>query len=88
MKERAPAEGFAVESMPCQDGKTEILGERSPRMNLRLVSVAIALVFSAMLLGTGVYQNVVDAPTWVLQLLWNMPADSTMQRTQGCFSDG
>ena len=33
-------------------------------MNLRLVSVAIALVLSAMLLGTGVYQNVVDAPNY------------------------
>jgi hypothetical protein len=31
-------------------------------MNLRLVVVAIGLVFAAMLLGTGVYQNVVDAP--------------------------
>ena len=33
-------------------------------MNLRLVSAAIALVLSAMLLGTGVYQNVVDAPNY------------------------
>lgn len=33
-------------------------------MNLRMVSVAIALVLSAMLLGTGVYQNVVDAPNY------------------------
>ena len=51
-----PRKSLAVESMPGQDGKTEILGERSPRMNLRLVVVAIGLVFSAMLLGTGVYQ--------------------------------
>jgi hypothetical protein len=34
-------------------------------MNLRLVSVAIALVLSAMLLGAGVYQNVVDAPNYM-----------------------
>jgi ABC-type sulfate transport system permease component len=33
-------------------------------MNLRLVFVAIGLVLSAMLLGTGVYQNVVDAPNY------------------------
>ena len=33
-------------------------------MNLRLASVAIALVLSAMLLGTAVYQNVVDAPNY------------------------
>jgi hypothetical protein len=30
-------------------------------MNLRLVSVAIALVFLAMLLGTGIYESVVVA---------------------------
>src|SRR5580692_9114105 len=34
-------------------------------MNLRLVIVAIALVLTAMLLGTGVYQNVVDAPNYL-----------------------
>jgi hypothetical protein len=34
-------------------------------VNLRLVAVAIALVLSAMLLGTGVYQNVVDAPNYM-----------------------
>jgi hypothetical protein len=34
-------------------------------MNLRLLVVAIALVLSAMLLGTGVYQNVVDAPNYL-----------------------
>jgi len=34
-------------------------------MNLRLTVVAIALGLSAMLLGTGVYQNVVDAPNYV-----------------------
>jgi hypothetical protein len=64
--------------MPCQDGKTEILGERSPRMNLRLVSVAIALVFSAMLLGTGVYQNVVDAPNY-------MGAPTSLEHARGFY---
>ncbi len=33
-------------------------------MNLRLVSVAIALVVSAMLLGAGVYESVVVAPNF------------------------
>ena len=33
-------------------------------MNLRLALMAIALVLSAMLLGTGVYQNIVDAPNY------------------------
>jgi hypothetical protein len=33
-------------------------------MNLRLVSVAIALVASAMLLGAGVYESVVVAPNF------------------------
>lgn len=33
-------------------------------MNLRLVSVAIALVFSTILLGASVYQSVVDAPNY------------------------
>ena len=33
-------------------------------MNLRMVSTAIALILSAMLLGTGVYQNVVDVPNY------------------------
>ena len=33
-------------------------------MNLRLVSVAIALVLSAMLLGAGVYESVVVAPNF------------------------
>ena len=31
-------------------------------MNLRLISAAIALALSAMLLGTGVYESVVVAP--------------------------
>jgi len=35
-------------------------------MNLRLASTAIALVLLAMLLGTGVYQNVVDAPNYMV----------------------
>jgi hypothetical protein len=33
-------------------------------MNLHLISASIALVLAAMLLGTGVYQNVVDAPNY------------------------
>lgn len=33
-------------------------------MNLRMVFTAIPLVLSAMLLGTGAYQNVVDAPNY------------------------
>jgi Domain of unknown function (DUF1772) len=33
-------------------------------VNLRLVTAAVALVLTAMLLGTGVYQNVVDAPNY------------------------
>ena len=58
-------------------------------MNLRLAVVAIALVFSAMLLGTGFYQNVVDAPNYMgAPTSLEHAADSTMQRTQGCFSDG
>jgi hypothetical protein len=64
--------------MPGQDGKTEILGERSPRMNLRLVVVAIGLVFSAMLLGTGVYQNVVDAPNY-------MGAPTSLEHARGFY---
>jgi hypothetical protein len=63
MKEKVSREGFAVESMPCQDGSRNP-GEGSLRMNLRLLVVAIALVLSAMLLGTGIYQNVVDAPNY------------------------
>jgi hypothetical protein len=57
-------------------------------MNLRIVLVAIALVLSAMLLGTGVYQNVVDAPNYI-----GAPASlehargSIMRRTQGCSSE-
>jgi hypothetical protein len=34
-------------------------------VNLRLISVATALVLSAMLLGTGHYQNVVDSPNYM-----------------------
>ena len=34
-------------------------------MNLRLLSVVMGLVLSAMLLGTVVYQNVVDAPNYL-----------------------
>src|SRR5216683_8098997 len=37
---------------------------RSSRVNIRLVSTAIALVASAMLLGAGVYESVVVAPNF------------------------
>jgi hypothetical protein len=47
-------------------------------MNLRLVSVAIALVLSAMLLGTGVYQNVVDAPNY-------MGAPTSLEHARGFY---
>ena len=47
-------------------------------MNLCLVSVAIALVFSAMLLGTGVYQNVVDAPNY-------MGAPTSLEHARGFY---
>ena len=47
-------------------------------MNLRLVSVAIALVLAAMLLGTGVYQNVVDAPNY-------MGAPSSLEHARGFY---
>lgn len=47
-------------------------------MNLRLVSVAIALVFSGMLLGTGVYQNVVDAPNY-------MGAPTSLEHARGFY---
>src|ERR1700676_821661 len=71
--------GFAVESMP-YPAKTanKNSGERSPRVNLRLLVVAIALVFSAMLLGTGVYQNVVDAPNY-------MGAPTSLEHARGFY---
>ena len=47
-------------------------------MNLRLVSVAIALVLSGMLLGTGVYQNVVDAPNY-------MGAPNSLEHARGFY---
>jgi len=47
-------------------------------MNLRLVSTAIALVLSAMLLGTGVYQNVVDAPNY-------MGAPTSLEHARGFY---
>jgi len=47
-------------------------------MNLRLVFAAIALVFSAMLLGTGVYQNVVDAPNY-------MGAPTSLEHARGFY---
>ena len=47
-------------------------------VNLRLVSVAVALVFSAMLLGTGVYQNVVDAPNY-------MGAPTSLEHARGFY---
>src|ERR1700675_1071049 len=53
-----------VDALPAKTANKNS-GERSPRVNLRLLVVAIALVLSAMLLGTGVYQNVVDAPNYM-----------------------
>lgn len=47
-------------------------------MNLRIASVAIALVLSAMLLGTGVYQNVVDAPNY-------MGAPTSLEHARGFY---
>jgi hypothetical protein len=47
-------------------------------MNLRLLVVAIALVLSAMLLGTGVYQNVVDAPNY-------MGAPTSLEHARGFY---
>src|SRR5580698_2027397 len=47
-------------------------------MNLRLLSTAIALALSAMLLGTGVYQNVVDAPNY-------MGAPTALEHARGVY---
>jgi hypothetical protein len=47
-------------------------------MNLRLAPVAVALVFLAMLLGTGVYQNVVDAPNY-------MGAPTSLEHARGFY---
>ena len=47
-------------------------------MNLRLTVVAIALGLSAMLLGTGVYQNVVDAPNY-------MGAPASLEHARGFY---
>jgi hypothetical protein len=47
-------------------------------VNLRLVSVAIALVLAAMLLGTGIYQNVVDAPNY-------MGAPASLEHARGFY---
>src|SRR4029077_16584298 len=47
-------------------------------MNLRLLVVAIALVLSAMLLGTGVYQNVADAPNY-------MGAPTSLEHARGFY---
>jgi Domain of unknown function (DUF1772) len=47
-------------------------------VNLRLVSAAIALTLSAMLLGTGVYQNVVDAPNY-------MGAPTSLEHARGFY---
>src|SRR5258707_3259727 len=63
--------------VPCQDGNRNS-GEGSLRMNLRLLVVAIALVFSAMLLGTGLYQNVVDAPNY-------MGAPASLEHARGFY---
>jgi hypothetical protein len=47
-------------------------------MNLRLISAAIALVLSAMLLGTGAYESVVVAP--------NLPgAPSSLEHARGFY---
>src|SRR5579864_5066096 len=46
--------------------------------NLRLIALAVALVLSAMLLGTGVYQNVVDAPTY-------MGAPASLEHARGFY---
>jgi uncharacterized membrane protein len=46
--------------------------------NFRLFSVAAALVLSAMLLGTGVYQNVVDAPNY-------MGAPASLEHARGFY---
>jgi hypothetical protein len=47
-------------------------------VNFRLLVVAIALVLSAMLLGTGVYQNVVDAPNY-------MGAPTSLEHARGFY---
>jgi len=62
MKKAAPSEGFGVESISGQDGETELIAGRSPRVNLRLLSAAFVLVVSGILLGAGVYESVVLAP--------------------------
>src|SRR5258708_6333208 len=49
---------------PGQGAKTRFWLKGDLRMNLRLVSAAIALVVSAMLLGAGVYESVVVAPNF------------------------
>jgi hypothetical protein len=46
--------------------------------NLRLISVAAALVLSAMLLGTGLYQNVIDAPNY-------MGAPASLEHARGFY---
>jgi hypothetical protein len=48
------------------------------QVNLRLVSVGVALVLSAMLLGTGLYQNVVDAPNY-------MGAPASLEHARGFY---
>jgi hypothetical protein len=47
-------------------------------MNLRIASATIALVLSAMLLGTSVYQNVVDAPNY-------MGAPTSLEHARGFY---
>lgn len=47
-------------------------------MNLRLVPAAVALVLLGMLLGTGVYQNVVDAPNY-------MGAPTSLEHARGFY---
>ena len=66
-----------VDALPAKTANKNS-GERSPRVNLRLLVVAIALVLSAMLLGTGVYQNVVDAPNY-------MGAPTSLEHARGFY---
>jgi hypothetical protein len=55
---RKPSKGFCYRV----DARLRPQTERSKRVNLRLVSAAIVLVLSGILLGAGVYESVVLAP--------------------------
>src|SRR6266853_6537377 len=48
----------------CYAGFCKFGSNQESRVNIRLVSTAIALVASAMLLGAGVYESVVVAPNF------------------------